>query len=70
MKSSVVVIGIGEIGSVMARGFLRSGRPVIPATRETDLNQLANEVPEPEAVLVAVGENQLHKVLNTIEPLQ
>lgn len=66
MKSSVVVIGIGEIGSVMARGFLRSGRPVIPATRETDLNQLAKEVPKPKAVLVAVGENQLHPVLNTI----
>ena len=36
MKSPVVLIGIGEMGGVFARGFLRAGYPVYPATRVTD----------------------------------
>ena len=37
MKSPVVLIGIGEMGGVFARGFLRAGYPVYPVTRQTDL---------------------------------
>ena len=36
MKSPVVLIGIGEMGAVFARGFLRAGYPVYPVTRQTD----------------------------------
>ncbi len=62
-KAPVVIIGIGEIGSVMARGFLRTGRSVIPVTRNMDLAQQAELAPEPEAVIVAVGETALPEIL-------
>jgi len=71
MKDPVVVIGIGEIGSVFARGFLRLGMPVYPVTRDMDLNAAAISIPEPSLVLVAVGEADLHSVLADIpEPWQ
>ena len=63
MKSPIVVIGIGEMGSVFARGFLRTGHPVYPVTRDTDLAAIAKLLPSPELVLVAVAENTLHAVL-------
>jgi len=62
-KAPVVIIGIGEIGSVMARGFLRTGRSVIPVTRNMDLAEQAERIPIPEAVVVAVGETALPEVL-------
>ena len=66
MKSPVIVIGIGEMGSVFARGFLRTGHPVYPVTRDTDLAVTAKLLPSPELVLVAVAENDLHAVLEKI----
>lgn len=66
MKAPVVIIGIGEMGSVFARGLLRLGYPVYPVTRDTDLKILARQLPAPELVLVAVAENTLHTVLETL----
>jgi len=66
MKSAIVVIGIGEMGSVFARGFLRSGHPVHPITRGDDIAATASEIPEPELVLVAVAEGDLHTTLEQI----
>ncbi len=66
MKSPIVVIGIGEMGSVFARGFLRIGHPVYPVTRTTDIQSLAQQLPAPELVLVAVAENTLHEVLQSL----
>ncbi len=63
IKSPIVVIGIGEIGSVFARGFLRLGHPVYPVTREMDAHDVATTLPSPEAVLLAVGEADLHPQL-------
>ena len=63
MKDPIVIIGIGEIGSVFARGFLKTGHPVYPVTRDMDFNQAVHRVPEPELVLVTVGENDLDAVL-------
>lgn len=63
MKKPVVIIGVGEMGGVFARGFLRLGYPVYPVTRSVGLNQCAEEIPDPELVLVAVAENDLHPVL-------
>jgi ketopantoate reductase len=68
VKSPVVVIGIGEMGSVFARGLLRLGHPVYPATRDTDLAAMARQLPAPELVLVAVAENSLHTVLEQLPP--
>jgi len=68
MKSPVVVIGIGEMGSVFARGFLRTGHPVYPVTRDTDMKAMARQLPAPELVLVAVAENALHPLLEQLPP--
>jgi len=65
-KQPVVVVGIGEMGSVFARGFLRLGHPVYPVTRETDITDLATTIPEPELVLLAVGETALGPTLTQI----
>ena len=66
MKQPVIVIGLGEMGSVFARGLLRLGHPVYPITRDTDLTALSNNIPQPSMVLVAVGETDLQPVLNLI----
>ena len=66
MKSPVIIIGIGEMGGVFARGLLRAGHPVYPATRETDLAALARQLPAPQLVLVAVAESDLHATLEQI----
>jgi hypothetical protein len=63
MNRSVVVVGLGEMGSVFARGFLRSGYTVHPVTRDMEMQAVADELPEPELVLIAVGEADLHEQL-------
>jgi len=61
-----VVVGIGEMGSVFSRAFLRAGRTVVPILRDTDVASVAGTLPEPELVLVAVGEADLPDVLDQI----
>jgi len=63
MERPVVVIGIGEIGSVFARGLMKLGYPVVPVTREMDMALVAADVAEPEMVVVAVAEKDLHPTL-------
>ncbi len=62
----IVLIGVGEIGGVFARGFLRLGYSVHPVTRETDMQSLSRQLPSPALVVVAVGEQALHPVLSDI----
>ncbi|BAO44007.1 ketopantoate reductase family protein [Thiolapillus brandeum] len=66
MKPPVVIIGVGEMGGVFARGFLRLGHPVYPVTRDQNLQQAATDIPNPEAVLIAVGEKDLPGVLEQL----
>ncbi len=66
INKSVVIIGMGEMAGVFARGFLRSGYPVIPVTRDINIADVANEIPEPELVLVAVAEKDVQSVLKKI----
>ena len=66
MNKPVIIIGIGEIGGVFARGVLRSGYPVIPVNRNDDIKEIAEQTPDPEAVLLTVAENDLHKALETM----
>jgi hypothetical protein len=51
------------MGSVFARGFLRSGYTVHPVTRDMEMQAVAEDLPEPELVLIAVGEADLHEQL-------
>lgn len=57
---------MGEMAGVFARGFLRSGYPVTPVTRQMDNQQLAHDIPDPELVLVAVAEKDVQSVLSNI----
>jgi hypothetical protein len=66
MNQPIVVIGVGEIGGVFARGFLRCGHPVFPVTRLMDVRRSAAQMPDPALVLVAVGEDDLHPVLDVL----
>jgi hypothetical protein len=65
-KKPVVVIGLGEMGSVFARGLLRLGHPVYPVGRSTRMKSVAKALPKPKLVLVAVGEKDLPRVLDKL----
>jgi ketopantoate reductase len=62
----VVLIGLGQMGSVFAHAFLRAGHTVHPVNRDTDAEALAERVPEPALCLVAVGEAALPGVLEAL----
>ncbi len=64
MKDKIIVIGIGEMGSVFSRGFLKLGHPVYPVIRTSNAEDVAKEVPEPRLVLVAVAEADLQTTLD------
>ncbi|MES9832147.1 MAG: hypothetical protein ABW139_07850 [Candidatus Thiodiazotropha sp. DIVDIV] len=66
LDKEIVLIGIGEIGGVIAKGFLRQGYTLHPITREMDIEQRAAQVPEPTLVVVAVGEKDLASVLEKL----
>jgi hypothetical protein len=51
----VRVLGIGELGSVFARAFLKNNHPVYPITRATDIDELRSLI-DPEFILVCTGE--------------
>lgn len=63
LKSPMIVVGMGELGSVFARGFLKLGYPVQGITRNMSMQTVAESLPNPQAVLIAVGEADLHATL-------
>ncbi|MEK6749179.1 MAG: hypothetical protein AABY83_08235 [Pseudomonadota bacterium] len=63
MQTGMVVVGIGEIGAVIAHGFMRLGLPVYPVVRGMDMQQCARAWPLPQAVVIATGEAELSQVL-------
>lgn len=65
-RKSVVLIGIGEMGGVFARGLLRIGCPIAPVTRNMAIDDVANAIPAPALVLITVAESDLHPVLNDV----
>lgn len=69
MKSAVVLIGVGEMGGVFARGILRVGHPVVPVTRASNMQEVAAAYPQPQLVMVSVAENDLHTTLAQIPPV-
>jgi hypothetical protein len=66
MKDPIVLIGIGEMGGVFARGFLRAGHPVYPVTRAMDIEAESRQLPEPALALLAVAEKDLQPSLERI----
>lgn len=65
-KQPIVIVGMGELGSVLARGFLKLGHPVYPITRKLSIDEAAKNFPTPLFVLVAVAESDIHEVLESI----
>lgn len=66
MKKGVVLIGVGEMGGVFAKGLLKAGYPVYPIGRGINLDSAVSEIVDPQAVIVGVGEKDLQGVLETI----
>jgi ketopantoate reductase len=66
MKNPVVVVGIGEMGGVFARGFLRLGYPVFPVVRGFEMAELAQQLGRPELVIIAVAEKDIETILEQI----
>ena len=64
MLAPIAVVGLGQLGTLFAEGFLRLGHPVFPRRRTDDLSEL--EAIEPKLVLVAVGEDDLAPVLERL----
>ncbi|CAB5506245.1 hypothetical protein AZO1586R_2051 [Bathymodiolus azoricus thioautotrophic gill symbiont] len=65
MKKPIIVLGIGELGSVFARAFLKNNYPVYPITRTTDIDELRSSI-DPEFILVCTGEGDLQLALKSI----
>ena len=53
INKTIIVIGIGEMSGVFTRALLRAGYPLFPVTRNMDINTVAEQVSDPEMVLVA-----------------
>ena len=69
MNNQLALVGVGEMGGVFARGYLRAGSTVIPVTRDQSMNAVAEDYPDINAALIAVAEKDLHNVLQDI-PVQ
>lgn len=69
MQKCIVVIGVGEMAGVFARGFLKAGYKVIPVTRDMPIQQVAEQTPEPACTLVSVGEKDLQATLRNLPPV-
>ena len=65
MKKPIIVLGIGELGSVFSRAFLRNNYPVYPITRATDIDELSSSI-DPEMILVCTAESDLQSALSSI----
>ena len=57
LPDPVVIAGLGQLGTLFAEGFLRLGHPVIPITRNTQVEELENENFDPRLTLLCVGED-------------
>lgn len=66
MKPPIVIIGIGELAGVFAKAFLRNGYPVYPVTRNMNMAEEAEKLPDPQVVLVAVAEKDFHLIMATV----
>ena len=66
MNSPVVIIGIGELGGVFAKAFLRNGHPVYPVTRSMSMTEEAENLSDPQLVLAAVAEKDFQSTMETL----
>ncbi|HIM54157.1 MAG TPA: hypothetical protein EYI82_01550 [Gammaproteobacteria bacterium] len=65
MKKPIIVLGIGELGSVFSRAFLKNNHAVYPITRSTNIDELKASI-DPELILVCTAEGDLQSALSSI----
>lgn len=70
MQPPVTIIGIGELGGIFARAFLRAGYPVYPVTRDMPPAAALEQIPSSVLTLIAVGEKDLPGLLQELMPGQ
>jgi hypothetical protein len=68
MNNSITLVGVGEIGAVFSHALLRTGHTIRPVLRSTSMAAAMDLDPEPSLVLVTVGEDDLHPVLDELPP--
>jgi len=66
MSNSITLVGVGEMGAVFSHALLRTGHPIRPILRSTSMGTAMDGDPEPSLVLVTVGEDDLHPVLDEL----
>lgn len=66
MSKAIAIIGVGEVGGVFARGFLKAGYSVHPVNRSLSLEEAQKQYADVEAVVVGVGEKDLKSILQSI----
>lgn len=66
LSKPIIIIGLGEMGSVFARAFLGAGHPVYPVLRATGRDAALASSPDPALALVAVAEDDIHPVLGEL----
>jgi hypothetical protein len=66
MNQPIVIVGIGELGGIFAKAFLRAGYAVYPVTRKMHIDQAADSLPDPQLVLVAVAEKDFSSVMQAL----
>ena len=62
----VVVVGLGQVGTVLAESLAAKGSRVVPVRRGTPLAEVAREHPSPAVVAVCVAEDYLEAVLRDL----
>lgn len=66
LAEPIALIGVGEMGGVFARAFLRAGHPVTPVLRNSDITAVARALPDPALALITVAEGDLEGVLASL----
>jgi hypothetical protein len=66
LKNEIVIVGIGQMGGLFGRGFLKTGHPVIPVLRVMSMEAVSAAIKDPALVLVAVAEEDLAQALEEL----
>lgn len=63
VQKPVVIVGMGQLGTIFAEGFLKLGYPVVSVLRGQNMQETSVE---PRLVVLAVGEDDLHAALASV----
>ncbi len=68
MQSPLVIVGLGQLGSLFRDAFEAAGHEVVSVARRSDRAELGRLHPAPGLVLVTVGEDDLDACLTGLPP--